>query len=431
MDLLPELLQTVMDWLPTFESRARLQFVNRTLRGLEWRWGAPLKLEEELSGLQLGDLGCEAVVAAAEAGTTLGELCLGDNGIGDRGAKALARMLANPTSTLRRLSLRNNCIGEEGAHILATALATNTMLEELDLWGNELSDRAKAELLTSGQCEVFLSLPRVLSPAVPIDEVNGRMRAILLDWISQLHTGVSSPVPGEAAPDPQDMLFRTFSHVDARLESQVVKREDLQLLGIACTLVAAGLGLGAEGGPEDLELASWLAFVTDGACTTEEVRAAAQSTRETLRFKLHQPTAYTFLRRYLRRTGWSEESFSLANYLIELATIDQGFLRFRPQAVAASAAVLSRQYSARNVPVRQMPRWRKKLLRCSNVDLEAELAPCLAAMSRLHVMQHGRSSMFVNKKYEWSRLHAVARIEPNEPQPARSWVLYMRSELLL
>ena len=33
------------------------------------------------------------------------------------------------------------------------------------------------------------------------------------------------------------------------------------------------------------------------------------------------------------RTGWTEESFSLANYLIELAAIESSFLEFRPQAL--------------------------------------------------------------------------------------------------
>merc|ERR1719454_1226751 len=81
-----------------------------------------------------------------------------------------------------------------------------------------------------------------------------------------------------------------------------------------------------------------------------------------LGFRLRQPTPYTFLRRFLRRTGWTEESFSLANYLIELAAIDSGFLAFRPQAVAAAAAVLSRQYLSQGISVRHIPCWKAKLL---------------------------------------------------------------------
>merc|ERR1712228_664314 len=98
-----------------------------------------------------------------------------------------------------------------------------------------------------------------------------------------------------------------------------------------------------------------LAVTTDGTCTAEEVADAALDVQQVLGFKLHQPTVYTFLRRYLRRTGWTEESFSLANYLIEISSIDSAFLTYRPQAIAAAAAVLSQQYASQGVGVRHIP----------------------------------------------------------------------------
>jgi hypothetical protein len=131
------------------------------------------------------------------------------------------------------------------------------------------------------------------------------------------------------------------------------------------------------------------------------------------------------LRRYLRRTGWTEESFSLANYLIELAAIDSSFLAFRPQAIAAAAAVLSRQYISQGISVRHIPCWKAKLMRCAHVDLQTELAPCTAAMARLHAAEHGRPNKFVNKKYAWARLHMVAKIPPNPPAEASFFVAYM------
>merc|ERR1712186_4318 len=155
------------------------------------------------------------------------------------------------------------------------------------------------------------------------------------------------------------MLFRTFSHVDAYLSRQAVHRSELQLTGVACTLAAA-IVHGKEDAEDSAELASWLAFVTDGACTEQEVRERARDVHQALGFRLHQPTAYTFLRRYLRRTGWTEESFSLANYLIEISSIDSAFLMYRPQAVAAAAAVLSQQYASQGVGVRHIPGWKAK-----------------------------------------------------------------------
>jgi hypothetical protein len=425
-----EILQRIMDLLPAFQDRARLCRMCGEMSSLQWRLAPPLRVEEELSGIGLGSKGACAVALALveQPNKALGELCLGKNGIGDTGARAIASVLA-AGSALRRLSLRDNSISDAGAGALAEALRSNVLLEELDIWGNQLTDHGKQILRSAARCDVFLELdpapcPYMSSLQTPI---NSKMRSILFDWISQVHTGVNAPATPDGAVDPQDMLFRTFSHVDAYLSAKVVQRPELQLAGVACTLVAAGLDVSNQM-QDDAELASWLAFVTDGACTAEEVRSMALEVHRVLEFKMNQPTVYTFLRRYLRRTGWTEESFSLANYLIELAAIDSTFLEFRKQAIAAAATVLSRQYLSQGIAVRQISSWKAKLLRCAHVDLREELAPCTAALSRLHNVEHSRAKKFVNKKYSWARLHMVAKIPPNPPADTNWFVDYLSAD---
>merc|ERR1712217_16416 len=227
--------------------------------------------------------------------------------------------------------------------------------------------------------------------------------------------------------DPQDVLFRTFNYVDTYLANKSTQPIELQLSSIACMLAAAGLDIHNHV-EDDIELTTWLAFVTDGACTASEVCNTVHELHELLGFKMHQPTVYTFLRRYLRRTGWTDESFSLANYLIELAAIDCAFANYRPQTVAAAAAVLSRQYLSQGINVRPIPGWKSKLLRCANVDLQQELAPCMEAMAHLHASVHGRPRTFVNKKYSWARLHMVAKIPPNQPANAAYFIKYLTRE---
>lgn len=424
-DLPPELLQCVADWLPTFRSRAQLRVLCRVAYGLEWRLAAPFHVDEELSGLGLSDIGAQALCAALQAphNADLRELCLGANGIGDLGAKALAAALLAPRAALRRLSLRDNRIGDEGAAALAAALAKNSTLEELDLWGNCLSEHGKRLVLAAARCEVFVEAGSLACPGLRPAGTTLRMRKVLFDWLVQVHTGVHLPAPAVAAPDPQDMLFRTFGHIDAYLVQREVCRADFQVLGVAATWLAAGLAEGA--GPEAAELLSWLSFVTDGACTAEELRHFAEQMGEVLGTQQHRPTSYTFLRRYLRRTGWSEESFSLANYYLELAAMDAAFLEFRPQAVAAAAAVMSRQYSSQGVAASHSPRWKAKLLQCAGVDLHRELAPCVAAMSRLHGAQAAQGDLFVNRKYQAPRLHGVARLRPHPPCNAAFFASYL------
>jgi len=154
-----ELLQSIMNDLPTFGQRARICATCKTLRGLEWRLASPLRLDEELSGIDLGDVGAKAVawVFVRTQVVPIRELCLGRNNIGDLGARAIAAMLKGDAS-IRRLSLRHNKIHNSGAVALAAALSVNRTLEELDIWGNCLSDVGKQALISSAKCKVFLEL---------------------------------------------------------------------------------------------------------------------------------------------------------------------------------------------------------------------------------------------------------------------------------
>jgi len=291
-----------------------------------------------------------------------------------------------------------------------------------------LTQAGKQAILDAAKCEVFMEMGQLqpkIDPAVTGADVHGRTRGILFDWLSQVHTGTNSPLALEGAPDPQDMLFRTFTHLDVCFAHRPVHRAELQLLGVACSLTATGLTVDREA--ELSEMASWLASATDGAFTSQQIKEKAHEIRQAFGCELHRPTAYTFLRRYLRKTGWTEQSFSFANYLIELSAMEGRFSKFRPQAVAAAATTLSRQYVSQGVSVRQMGNWKAKLLKCAHVDVAKELAPCAVAMSRLHAAQQGKGDNFVNRKYEAVTMHRVAKVTPNPPPDAAFFVDYFKS----
>ena len=59
--------------------------------------------------------------------------------ITDRGCQTLATMLQNPKSSLEELRLFNNSIGDEGAITFANALASNRKLKTLSLGGNGIT----------------------------------------------------------------------------------------------------------------------------------------------------------------------------------------------------------------------------------------------------------------------------------------------------
>ena len=205
--------------------------------------------------------------------------------------------------------MRDNCIGDEGAKSLAEALMHNTSLEELDIWGNSFGHVGKLALLSTAKCKVFLELDPPCVPRAVLtseEETRQRTQTELLDWLGQVHNSSSTPAVLQSKSDPQDLLFRAFRLVSTYLAQHEGNRRlghnRHQLIGVSCMLVVASLN-GGVASEDVFQLAPWLAFVTDGACTEEEVHEMTQDVRAALGFKVHQPTSYTFLRRYLRKIG--------------------------------------------------------------------------------------------------------------------------------
>lgn len=389
----------------------------------------PLTFGEEMGNFGLGDLGARAVALAVVKfqNPVCGDLYLGNNGIGDDGAMAMSKVLM-AGCPLRRLSLRDNAIGDLGAQALASALAVNSPLQELDIWNNPMSNTSKMGLLVSARCKVFTEPSLLLVQPVPsLRLAGGRTRAVLFEWIAQLHTGTRALITLDGNSDPQDLLFRTFSHLDTYFSFSDVPKTELQLMGVVCTLVASLPHVTLTWSERYEEVATWLAMASDIGYTAEDVKKAAEHMTKLLGVKILKPTPYTFLRRYLRKTGWTQKSFSLANYLLELAVMDIALAQYAPQAIAAAATVLSRQYASQGVGCQSVPAWRTTLQKCTQLDVASQLAPCTAALSKLHVTEHGRCYRFVNKKYTWSRLYAVAKIKPNPPANTTHFAAYLGS----
>ena len=99
----------------------------------------------DLGRNSIGDEGATQVARALKANSTLTQLHLAENGIGAGGAMQVARALEANT-TLMQLNLAVNGIGDEGATQVARALEANTTLMELDLGGNRISAACVREL---------------------------------------------------------------------------------------------------------------------------------------------------------------------------------------------------------------------------------------------------------------------------------------------
>ncbi|KAJ1121377.1 hypothetical protein NDU88_009488, partial [Pleurodeles waltl] len=89
---------------------------------------------------------CEDLASALKTNTSLTELNLGPNALGDSGVKKLCEGLKHPNCKLQKLGLGGCSLTGSCCEDLASALKTNTSLTELDLSPNALGDSGVKKL---------------------------------------------------------------------------------------------------------------------------------------------------------------------------------------------------------------------------------------------------------------------------------------------
>ncbi|XP_078288225.1 NACHT, LRR and PYD domains-containing protein 3-like isoform X2 [Rhinoraja longicauda] len=110
----------------------------------------------KLCSVGLTDSGAEDLAFALSTNTSLTELELSENNLGDSGVKLVSAALGNPDCKIQRLGLGSVGLTDSGAEDLVSALSTNTSLTELELGNNSLTDRS-----VPGLRRLILNLPRL------------------------------------------------------------------------------------------------------------------------------------------------------------------------------------------------------------------------------------------------------------------------------
>ncbi|KAK1265142.1 Cyclin-A2-4 [Acorus gramineus] len=202
------------------------------------------------------------------------------------------------------------------------------------------SDHKNPQMCSSYAPEIYTHLRRaelMRRPSSNFMETTQRditqgMRGILVDWLVEV---------SEEYKLVPDTLYLTVYLIDRFLSQNPVERPRLQLLGIACMLIASKY--------EEIcaPRVAEFCFITDNTYTKEEVIVMERQVMNFLGFRLYEPTIKTFLRRFLRAAQASYKVPTvvlefLSNYLAELTLVDYGFLKFLPSNIAASAVFLAR-----------------------------------------------------------------------------------------
>ncbi|CAM0145521.1 unnamed protein product [Urochloa decumbens] len=224
-------------------------------------------------------------------------------------------------------------------------------------------------------------------------DVNPSMRAILVDWLVEV---------AEEYRLVPDTLYLTVNYIDRYLSGNEINRQRLQLLGVACMLIAAKYEEICAPQVEEF------CYITDNTYFRDEVLEMEASVLNYLKFEMTAPTAKCFLRRFARAAQACDEDPALhleflANYITELSLLEYSLLSYPPSLIAASAIFLAKF-------VLQPTKYPWNSTLCHYTQYKAsELCNCVKALHRLFSVGTGSNLPAIREKYSQHKYKFVAK----------------------
>ncbi|XAR48301.1 hypothetical protein NMG60_11031067 [Bertholletia excelsa] len=222
-------------------------------------------------------------------------------------------------------------------------------------------------------------------------EINEKMRAILVDWLIEVHHKF------ELTPET---LYLTINIVDRYLASKTVLRRELQLVGISAMLMASKY--------EEI----WAPEVNDFVCisdrayTHEQVLVMEKRILGGLEWSLTVPTPYVFLVRFIKASASDKDVENMVYFMAELGMMNYATIMCcRPSKLAAAAV-----YAAR-CTLNKSPAWNETLKLHTGFS-EADLMECAKLLVGLHSMAPDHKLKVVYRKYSNPERGAVALYPP-------------------
>lgn len=159
------------------------------------------------------------------------------------------------------------------------------------------------------------------------DDLEWKMRGILVDWLIEVHTRF------HLLPET---LFLAVNIIDRFLSNKVVQLDRLQLVGVTAMFIAAKYEevLSPHVGN--------FRHVADDGFTEAEILSAERFLLQALNYDLSYPNPMNFLRRISKADDYDIQTRTLGKYLMEISLLDHRFMEYLPSHVAAAAMYLAR-----------------------------------------------------------------------------------------
>lgn len=157
-------------------------------------------------------------------------------------------------------------------------------------------------------------------------EIQWSMRAVLMDWLVQVHFRFNL-LP--------ETLYLCVNYIDRFLSNKIVSLGKLQLVGATALYIAAKY---EEVTPPSIHD---IVYMVDGGYSADEIFKAERFMLGILHFELGWPGPMSFLRRISKADDYDLETRTVAKYFIELTIMDERFVSTPPSFAAAAAHCLA------------------------------------------------------------------------------------------
>uniref|UniRef100_A0A7N0ZYK3 Cyclin N-terminal domain-containing protein n=1 Tax=Kalanchoe fedtschenkoi TaxID=63787 RepID=A0A7N0ZYK3_KALFE len=291
---------------------------------------------------------------------------------------------------------------------------TEAMMEEIDLMdevGMEMEDIEENQIMDIDICDMKNELAvaeyiddiysfyrksenaSFVAPTYMLGQpdINERMRAILIDWLIEVHYKFELM---------EETLFLTVSLIDRFLERRAVARKELQLVGITAMLMACKYE------EVSVPVVTDFIYISDKAYTRQEILDMERLMLNTLQFNMSLPTPYVFIRRFLKAAQSDKKLELLSFFMIELCLVEYEMLKFQPSVLAAAAI-----YTAMCTIERSNKQW-SKTSEWHSKYTEDQLLECAKMMVKLHDKSATGKLTGVHRKYSTARFGYTTSCNP-------------------
>lgn len=162
--------------------------------------------------------------------------------------------------------------------------------------------------------------------------INKQMRLLLVDWMVEVQQQLEFN---------HEILYLSVKLLDLYLNSKLIEKEKLQLLGGAAMLVACKFEERMAPPLDDF------IYVSDNAYDRNELVKMEIDILRTLQYDIGVPLSYTFLRRYAKCVKADMKFLTLARFILELSLQDYKFASIKDSLKACAALYLALKMAER------------------------------------------------------------------------------------